>query len=147
MYFIIDTFLYSRLDCDRQHTTTHGNLLLSCLCSDIQVYAPTFYRSIKVRTYMIIQTNKQTEVSPQVLTLFFNMVLYSVKKLLFFSTNPTDPFFVLSFFWCSSTTLEQTYDYRYVKGMFHALTYLFLVYIYMLSYIFHMNMRCYSIYL
>jgi len=37
-------------------------------------------------------------------------------------------------FWCSSTTIEQYYEFRYKKGMFHALTYLFYVYIYLLSY-------------
>ena len=58
------------------------------------------------------------------------------RKKLFVSTNPTDAIFVPtlnSFFVCSSTILEQKYGFRYEKGMFHPLTYLFLVDIYMLS--------------
>ena len=55
------------------------------------------------------------------------------------SASATDPIFVptqlhVYFFWCWSTIIEKNYEFRYKKGMFHALTYLFYVYIYMLSY-------------
>ena len=53
---------------------------------------------------------------------------YEGVKMWFVSTNRIDPSFVCrsqTLFWCPSTILEQTSDFRYEKGMFQALTYLF----------------------
>jgi len=56
--------------------------------------------------------------------ILFLSSLLGVKSCLFPLTPPTLFMPTLKLFWYSSTILAKKYDFRYKKGMFHALTYL-----------------------